>query len=78
MYDWNFNVIWDYRMVYMRGALITLELSLLAVVFSMSLGLFVGIARQECRHTLIGRLPCRFNCSRLGATERAGRKLTRE
>jgi len=47
MYDWNFNVIWDYRMVYMRGALITLELSLLAVVFSMSLGLIVGIARQS-------------------------------
>jgi polar amino acid transport system permease protein len=52
MYDWNFNVIWDYRMVYMRGALITLELSLLAVVFSMSLGLFVGIARHSKRYIL--------------------------
>ena len=52
MYDWNFNVIWDYRMVYMRGALITLELSLLAVVFSMSLGLIVGIARQSKRYIL--------------------------
>ncbi|MEC9329314.1 MAG: amino acid ABC transporter permease [Pseudomonadota bacterium] len=52
MYDWNFNVIWDYRMVYLKGASITMQLSLLAVLFSMSLGLFVGIARQSKRHFL--------------------------
>jgi polar amino acid transport system permease protein len=46
MYDWNFDTVWEFRMVYMRGALITVGLSLYAVVFSMALGLMVGIARQ--------------------------------
>ena len=52
MYDWNFNVIWDYRMVYLKGAVITLEISLLAVFFAVTLGLFVGIARQSRRKLL--------------------------
>ena len=52
MYDWSFSVVWDYRMVYVHGALITLQLSLLAVVFSLSLGLVVGIARQSQRRSL--------------------------
>ncbi len=47
MYDWNFDVVWDFRIVYLHGALTTVSLSLLSVVFSMSLGLFVGIARQS-------------------------------
>ena len=52
MYDWNFNVIWEFRIVYLRGALVTVGLSLYAVVFSMGLGLLVGIARQSKRRLL--------------------------
>ena len=52
MYDWNFDVIWEFRIVYLRGALITVGLSLYAVVFSMGLGLLVGIARQSKRRLL--------------------------
>jgi len=52
MYDWSFSVVWDYRVVYIQGALITLQLSLLAVLFSLSLGLVVGIARQSPRRSL--------------------------
>ncbi|MFQ5912679.1 MAG: amino acid ABC transporter permease [Nitrospinota bacterium] len=47
MYEWSFDVVWDFRMVYVWGALITVGLSLYSVVFSMALGLFVGIARQS-------------------------------
>ena len=47
MYEWNFDIIWDYRMVYVRGAAITLGLSLSSFIFSMVLGLFIGIARQS-------------------------------
>lgn len=47
MYDWSFNVVWEFRMIYLHGALITVGLSLYSLVFSMVLGLFVGIARQS-------------------------------
>ena len=47
MYDWSFNVVWEFRMIYLHGALITVGLSLYSLVFSMALGLFVGIARQS-------------------------------
>lgn len=46
-YDWRFDVIWDYRQVYLRGAQITIALSLLSVVFATILGLFVALARQS-------------------------------
>ncbi|MBI2881877.1 MAG: amino acid ABC transporter permease [Candidatus Tectomicrobia bacterium] len=52
MYQWNFGIVWDFRMVYVRGALVTVGLSLYAVVFSMVLGLFIGIARQSKHRVL--------------------------
>src|SRR5262245_61264223 len=45
MYSWNFHVIWEYRIVFLQGALITVELTLLSVVFALGLGLLVGMAR---------------------------------
>jgi polar amino acid transport system permease protein len=45
MYSWHFHVLWEYRIVFLQGALITLELTLLSVVFALCLGLPVGIAR---------------------------------
>jgi polar amino acid transport system permease protein len=46
-YDWRFDVIWDYRQVYLHGAQVTIALSLLSVVFATILGLFVALARQS-------------------------------
>ena len=45
MYSWNFQVLWDYRTVFYRGAFVTLELTLLSVGLALVLGLVVGIAR---------------------------------
>ena len=47
VYDWNFHTVWEYRVVYLNGAIITVGLSLYSVVFSLALGLMVGIARQS-------------------------------
>ncbi len=47
MYEWSFDVVWDYRIVYLKGALITVGLSMYSVVFSMGLGLLVAISRQS-------------------------------
>ncbi len=47
VYDWNFDVIWQYRGVYWNGALVTLALSFSSLFFAMVLGLIVGIARQS-------------------------------
>ncbi|MFQ5692075.1 MAG: amino acid ABC transporter permease [Nitrospinota bacterium] len=52
MYEWSFDVVWDFRMVYVKGALITVGLSLYSVLFSMTLGLLVGIARHSKKRLL--------------------------
>lgn len=46
MYEWNFDIVWQFRTVFLRGALITVALSLYSLFFSMTFGLFIGIARQ--------------------------------
>lgn len=46
MYDWNFDIVWQFRTVFLKGALITMALSLYSLFFSMILGLFIGVARQ--------------------------------
>lgn len=45
MYTWNFRVLWEYRVVFYRGAIVTLELTFLSVGLALGLGLTVGIAR---------------------------------
>ena len=55
MYEWSFDVVWDYRIVYLKGALITVGLSLYSVVFSMGLGLLVAISRQSKYRLLLRR-----------------------
>ena|SRR2546425_697247 len=45
MYSWNFHVLWEYRIVFFHGALVTVQLTLLSVGFALGLGLLVGIAR---------------------------------
>ena len=46
MYSWNFQVLWEFRIVFLNGAIITLELTLLSMGLALGLGLLVGIARQ--------------------------------
>jgi polar amino acid transport system permease protein len=47
MYTWHFEVPWDYREVFLRGALITMELSIGALAIGVVLGLMVGIGRNS-------------------------------
>src|SRR4051812_9978804 len=48
-YSWNFNVIWDYRAVFVRGAIITGELTLGALLIGVLLGLTLGMMRSSKR-----------------------------
>lgn len=52
MYTWHFDVAWDYREVFVRGALITAQLSLGALAIGMVLGLLVGIGRNSTRRAV--------------------------
>ena len=44
-YTWRFDVVWDYRAVFVRGALVTAELTAGALVLGLVLGLVVGVAK---------------------------------
>jgi len=47
MYQWDWNVIGQYRYVFLQGALVTLWLTLLVVVFGTMLGVLVGLVRRS-------------------------------
>lgn len=47
MYTWHFEVAWEYRQVFVRGALVTAQLSIGALVMGIVLGLLVGIGRNS-------------------------------
>lgn len=44
-YQWRFEAVWEFREVFLQGALITVQLSLLAIVFAVLLGGALGIVR---------------------------------
>jgi len=44
-YTWRFDVIWDYRDVFVRGALVTAELTVGALGLGLVLGLVIGMAK---------------------------------
>jgi polar amino acid transport system permease protein len=46
-YNWYFQVVWDYRQVFVRGAEITGELTVGALVIGYSLGLTLGLCRSS-------------------------------
>jgi polar amino acid transport system permease protein len=46
-YTWNFGVVSQYHAVFVRGALITAELTIYSLVIGTALGLFVAIARDN-------------------------------
>ncbi len=45
MYNWHFGVIWEYRIVFVNGAVITAELTVLAWTIGVVLGLVIALAR---------------------------------
>jgi polar amino acid transport system permease protein len=51
-YNWYFNVIWDYRAVFYRGAAITAELTFWALIIGVVLGLTLGMMRSSTRAIL--------------------------
>ena len=57
-YVWNFNVIWDYRVVFIRGAIITGQLTLWALIIGVLLGLTLGMMRSSKKPFL--RAPASF------------------
>jgi polar amino acid transport system permease protein len=44
-YTWHFDVVWTYRAAFLRGALVTAQLTLGALVIGLVLGLGLGMAR---------------------------------
>jgi polar amino acid transport system permease protein len=44
-YTWRFDVVWDYRAVFLRGVLVTGELTGGALVLGLALGLVLGMAK---------------------------------
>lgn len=51
-YIWNFNVIWDYRQVFLRGTIITAQLTFWSLVIGIALGLVLGMMRSSIRAPL--------------------------
>lgn len=47
MYQWNWNVIVQYKYVFIQGAATTLWLTLLVVVFGTILGILIGLVRRS-------------------------------
>ena len=47
MYTWHFEVVWDYRQVFWRGAIITAELTFWATAIGLVLGLCLGLMRRS-------------------------------
>ena len=46
-YTWEFSFIWEYRVVFLRGLLYTLEISFLSMALAIPLGLILGLGRRS-------------------------------
>jgi polar amino acid transport system permease protein len=46
-YSWDFQTVWEYRQVFVRGAIITAQLTFWATLIGTSLGLFLGLLRRS-------------------------------
>lgn len=47
MYQWNWNVVFQYKYVFVQGAATTLWLTFLVVIFGTILGILVGLMRRS-------------------------------
>lgn len=52
MYNWHFEIIWDYQIVFYKGALVTAQLTGLAFTIGVVLGLILAFMRLS-RYTLV-------------------------
>jgi len=57
-YNWYFQVVWDYRAVFLRSAVVTGELT----IGALAIGLFLGLTLGLCRSSRLGvvRWPAAF------------------
>lgn len=46
-YTWHFQIVWEYRMVFVRGAIVTAELTFWATLIGLVLGLPLGLMRRS-------------------------------
>ena len=46
-YTWHFQIVWDYRMVFVRGALVTAQITFWATLIGLVLGLPLGLMRRS-------------------------------
>ena len=46
-YSWDFQTVWEYRQVFVRGAIITAQVTFWATLIGTSLGLFLGLMRRS-------------------------------
>lgn len=46
-YTWQFGIVWSYKEIFVRGALLTLYLTFLSMVFGLALGLIFGLGRNS-------------------------------
>ncbi len=46
-YTWHFQIAWDYRAVFVRGAIVTAQLTFWATLIGLALGLPLGLLRRS-------------------------------
>lgn len=65
-YSWQWQIVWDYRGVFIRGAEVTAELTFWALIIGLVLGLLLGLMRSS-RQPLL-RLPAAIYIDAFRAT----------
>lgn len=46
-YSWHFQVVWEYRAVFVRGAIVTAQITFWATLIGLTLGLALGLMRRS-------------------------------
>jgi len=46
-YSWDFQIVWEYRQVFLRGAVVTAELTFWGTIIGVALGLALGLMRRS-------------------------------
>ena len=52
MYEWHWQVIWNYKQIFIEGALVTLELTLLAILLGTLLGSLMAAIKKSNNQVL--------------------------
>lgn len=52
MYTWNWSIIFSYKAVFIQGAVVTLELTLLAIIVGTILGILMAFAKKSSNQVL--------------------------